>query len=77
MPLSNVEHPAHYRRIHKPETWDWIREGMSDDQFLGFLKGNVYKYMHRYDRKGGVEDLEKAKEYIIKLILVEDEGNEK
>jgi hypothetical protein len=74
MKKSDVEHPMHYRkRINKPETWDWIREGVSDEEFIGFLKGNVYKYLHRYDKKGGITDLEKAREYIKKLIEVEEE----
>lgn len=35
---------------------------------LGFLAGNVVKYVARYKRKGGVEDLKKARHYLDKLI---------
>jgi hypothetical protein len=41
---------------------------MSSQQFVGFLKGNVMKYVWRFDRKNGVEDLEKAKVYLEWLI---------
>lgn len=37
---------------------------MSQDEFIGFLKGNVIKYLSRADYKGQKEkDLEKAKTY--------------
>ena len=35
---------------------------------LGFCEGNVVKYICRYQNKNGVEDLEKAKQYIDFLI---------
>ena len=38
------------------------------DGFLGFLRGNVMKYLWRYEMKNGEEDLEEAKWYLDKLI---------
>ena len=38
---------------------------------LTFMQGNVIKYVTRYKNKNGVEDLEKAKEYIDRLIEYE------
>lgn len=38
------------------------------DNNLGFLEGNVIKYLMRYDRKNGVEDLKKARTYLDWLI---------
>lgn len=35
---------------------------------LGFLGGNVVKYMARHAQKGGVEDLRKARHYLDKMI---------
>lgn len=35
---------------------------------LGFCEGNAVKYLCRYQQKGGVEDLHKAKHYIEILI---------
>ena len=39
---------------------------MSKEEFNGFLRGNVIKYIAR--DKGGVEDLKKARHYLDKLI---------
>ncbi len=41
---------------------------------IGFIPGNVIKYVCRADKKGGVEDLKKARHYIDLLIELED-GN--
>ena len=35
---------------------------------LGFCEGNVIKYLCRYKRKNGLEDLKKAKQYLDFLI---------
>jgi hypothetical protein len=53
----------------KIQPWDFIVENG-----LGFLDGNVVKYVCRYRDKGGVQDLEKARHYLDKLIEVEREA---
>ena len=35
---------------------------------IGFVEGNIIKYVLRFKDKGGVQDLEKAKHYIELLI---------
>lgn len=40
---------------------------LTDEEYKGFLKGNVYKYVKRYEVKNGKEDLEKATVYLKKL----------
>ena len=35
---------------------------------LGFVEGNVVKYVTRWKQKGGVEDLKKARHYLDMLI---------
>ena len=35
---------------------------------IGFVEGNILKYVLRFKEKGGVSDLEKAKHYIELLI---------
>ena len=37
-----------------------------------FLEGNIIKYVTRYEQKGGVEDLKKAKWYLERLIKREE-----
>ena len=49
------------------QPWDYI---VSND--LGFLEGNIVKYITRWNYKGGVEDLRKAQHYLAKLIEVAD-----
>lgn len=41
---------------------------------LGFLEGNVVKYVSRYKLKNGVEDLKKAKHCLEMLIKKEEDG---
>ena len=39
---------------------------------LDFMQGNVIKYVFRYKNKNGLEDLEKAKEFINRMIEKEE-----
>lgn len=41
-----------------------MRKNFSYDEFMGFCKGNVLKYLLRYEDKNGLEDLEKARIYL-------------
>lgn len=50
------------------QTWDYI---VAND--LGFLEGNIVKYVTRFRKKNGVQDLLKAQHYLDKLIEVENE----
>lgn len=40
----------------------------------GFAAGNVIKYVARYSRKNGVDDLLKARDYLDALIAMEMDG---
>ena len=63
-----VNRPPHYT-AGGIECIDAIKASMSTEAFLGFLKGNVQKYMWRYEKKvAPVEDLKKAQWYLSKLI---------
>jgi hypothetical protein len=57
---------SHYQKDIQP--WDYMKAIMSEYEFLGYLRGNVIKYISRYKDKGGVEDLRKAQHYLTKLI---------
>jgi len=37
---------------------------LTNDEYRGFLKGNIFKYIARYQNKNGHEDLVKAKTYL-------------
>ena len=42
-------------------------ENFCKDELKGFHRMNVIKYVTRYDKKNGLEDLEKATFYLDKL----------
>lgn len=63
-----VNSPSHYASCGI-ECIDAIKASMSHEAFLGYLKGNVQKYMWRYEKKvNPSEDLKKARWYLDKLI---------
>ena len=68
MEADNVNRPVHY--MHgKKETIDVICDCMTNDEFHGYLKGNILKYVSRYKFKGEpLEDLQKAHWYLNRLI---------
>ncbi len=45
------------------QPWDYI---ISNN--IGYLEGNIIKYVSRYKEKHGLEDLKKARHYLDKLI---------
>jgi hypothetical protein len=50
------------------QPWDFMQAVMSEEQFEGYIRGNVIKYIARYPEKGGKIDVEKARHYIDKLL---------
>lgn len=46
---------------------------MTGDQARGFLAGNVIKYLTRYDKKNGKEDVDKAWTYIHRIYDMDEE----
>jgi len=62
MSNEQVEHPTHYNQ-GKVEMWDYAH-----DHNLDFFEGNIVKYVTRWRHKNGLQDLKKAKQYLDKLI---------
>jgi hypothetical protein len=54
------------------QPWDFI---ISND--LGYCEGAIIKYVCRFKRKNGVEDLKKAKHFLEKLIEVYEKKEQK
>ena len=52
------------------QPWDAMQSWMTEEQYKGYLTGNVIKYIARFQDKGGVLDLQKCKHYLDKLIEV-------
>ena len=55
--------PDHYKQ-GSIEVIDYIL-----DQKFNYMEGNVIKYVSRYKKKNGLEDLKKAQWYLQKLML--------
>ena len=69
--MSNVDHPNHYQSESGLEVIDVIKAFTSElSGEEAFCIGNAIKYICRYSKKNGVEDLEKAKWYIDRAISV-------
>ena len=63
-----VNHPSHYTGSGI-ECIEAIKASMTPDALAGYLKGNVQKYLWRYEKKvNHVEDLKKARWYLDYLI---------
>ena len=56
----------HYTRL-TIQPWDAMQAWMTPEEFRGFLKGNVIKYLARTK---GPNDLQKAHHYMEKLLEV-------
>lgn len=72
-PEDNVNNPAHYGQ-GRIEAIEYIEDFMTREEFIGYLRGNIAKYLHRWRYKNGMEDLEKAQWYLDSLITVVREG---
>ena len=69
--MSNVDHPNHYQSETGIEVIDVIKAFTSElSGEEAFCIGNAIKYICRYSKKNGTEDLEKAKWYIDRAISV-------
>lgn len=66
-----INKPTHYHSGNI-DVIKFSEENFSKEEQKGFHRINAIKYITRYDRKNGVEDLNKAKFYIDKLIEMEE-----
>lgn len=57
----------HYR-AKAVQPWTAMESWMTPEEFEGFLRGNVIKYIARYKDKDGIKDVLKAKHYLEKLL---------
>ena len=71
-----VNSPMHYAS-GGIEAIEALEACMSPEAFRGFLKGNIIKYVWRYENKNGLEDLKKAKWYLKALIFALEMEQEK
>ena len=67
---DTVNHPSHYSD-GEIECIEAIEAQLTPEEYRGYLKGNVAKYVWREKHKGGIESLKKAQWYLTKLIALE------
>lgn len=68
-----VNSPAHYGN-GSIECIEYIEDFLTTEEFIGYLRGNIAKYLHRFRYKNGLEDLKKAEWYLNRLSeVMEDE----
>ena len=61
-----INAPPHYNQ-GGIECIDAIQAALSPEEFRGFLRANVMKYIWRMNHKGGMEDVRKAEWYLKRL----------
>jgi hypothetical protein len=69
---DDVSSPAHYNK-GSIECIEAIEAASTKEEFEGYLRSNVIKYIWRFRYKDNIKDLKKAKWYLEKLI--EEVGN--
>ena len=72
--MSDNINPEHYKS-GGIETIEYIRAKMTKEEFYGYIKGNVMKYVSRVDKKSDklldkIDDLKKAQWYLNRLIEI-------
>ena len=67
--------PDHYKQ-GDIECIDYIKSVLTKEEYIGYLQGNITKYLHRWKNKNGVEDLDKAHVYLNWLIEEVEDGQE-
>ncbi len=67
-----IKDPSHYKGAGGMESIEAI-EGMLGDDVTAFYRANILKYLWRYEKKGGLQDLRKCQQYISMLLDKETE----
>ena len=73
---DDVNNPTHYADQGAVECIDAMESMLSREEFIGFLRGNSFKYRWRCrSKRNAVKDLRKAQWYENRLLaLIEEEG---
>lgn len=71
-----VNHPKHYTS-GKIEVIKIMEDQLNPEEYRGYIKGQVIKYITRERHKNGLEDLKKAQWYLTRLINYLEKGMQK
>ena len=69
-PTKDAVRPEHYNQGGM-QLIDFIDGSFTKEEYRGFMKGTIQRYITRFDKKNGVEDLKKAQQYLTWLIEYE------
>jgi hypothetical protein len=69
--LDFVNHPPHYLD-GGIECIEAIEAQLTSEEYRGYLKGNIAKYVWRERHKGGTESLKKARWYLDRLLELDE-----
>ena len=69
---DTVNHPSHYTDGGGIECIEAIESQLTIEEYRGYLKGNIAKYVWRERHKGGTESLKKAQFYLDRLIQLDE-----
>jgi hypothetical protein len=73
--MSPIYHPPTRHYDHGAiQPIDFMESFFTPEQYRGYLKGNIVKYIARYEAKGGLADLEKAGVYLKWLVELEEQA---
>lgn len=71
MSADDVQYGGSHYRDMGVQPWSAMEAWMTPEEFEGFLRGNVIKYIARAGSKDiAIQDFKKAKHYLEKLIEV-------
>jgi len=71
---DQVNHPSHYTD-GSIECIEALEAELTADEYRGYMKGNIAKYIWRERMKGGVQSLKKAQWYLDRLIQFDEAQN--
>lgn len=74
-PGFDEAHQDHYESLGI-EPIDYIKATFTPEEFQAFCRGNVIKYISRYQLKNGIEDVRKADVYLGWMLESMEEGEE-
>ena len=75
--MKDFKTPSHYVLEDGSDSMEVMAKLLGEEQYVGFLRGNAFKYLIRYALKGGLEDLYKAGDYVARLADFEAERTKK
>lgn len=75
---DTIHHPSHYQGAYGLEAYDVIKNFSADlSGEMAYYQGNAIKYLLRWQKKNGAEDLKKCKEYIDDMLKNLPDAEEK